>query len=853
MAEAYPLPSSPSAARADGEAVEALTGLCERRFGAIDPARMAAHLARVSPEADWRMVRASVDALARRYAFAQRDELRIASRPAGGAVLGTYSTRSATAEKGARPYVTELLGVAPLRTSCSCADFVRSSLGLCKHGLAVLDALEARGKLEKAARSTPEKRATKARLSWNPLHPVRGEGDRLARLSLEASRAVALGAHFAHGAPRAKELRDARQRDVLLRDLERAISRGTVDVDAAVPTIVREERERSERAAAGANAASAAMRVLSTLKRKLYPYQREGVRRFLERGRLLLADDMGLGKTTQAIAGCHALFGSGGIKKGLLIVPAALKSQWKREWDATTTVPLALVEGSPEERARIYEGTKRGFLAVGYEQLLRDFAELQSFAPELVVLDEAQRIKNWATKSAAYVKALGPRYRLVLTGTPMENRFEELASIMDFVDDLALEPKWRLVPFHGVSVGDGNRGIGGARNLDVLRERLAPCMVRRVRKEVLEQLPARTDTVVPVAFSEGQREPHDDLRQPIAELSAKGKRRPMTQGEFLRLMQMLTTQRMLCNGLAQVNFEQEWPRCIRSKPTADLLTSLQAPKLAALRELVSELVVAQGRKAVIFSQWRNMLRLSEWAVRDVLAAAGKRAAFFTGAESAKQREAAIVDFHDDPEVAVLFLSDAGGVGLNLQRAASCCINIEVPWNPAVLEQRIGRIYRLGQTLPIDVYNLVTEEGIEGRIARLVAQKKAVFTTLFDGTSDEVVFEGSSSFLEGVQKLVEPVAVPVLGPEETAEASEPELRERDAQGAIDAVRDAAGLAPTLSVPPLVASAAGAASPPQGLAIARLPDGGLRIEAPPELAGPLASLLEGLAAALRAPPP
>lgn len=203
------------------------------------------------------------------------------------------------------------------------------------------------------------------------------------------------------------------------------------------------------------------------------------------------------------------------------------------------------------------------------------------------------------------------------------------------------------------------------------------------------------------------------------------------------------------------------------------------------------------------------------------------------------------------------MSDAGGVGLNLQRAASCCINIEVPWNPAVLEQRIGRIYRLGQTLPIDVYNLVTEEGIEGRIARLVAQKKAVFTTLFDGTSDEVVFEGSSSFLEGVRKLVEPVAVPVPGQDEIPET---EASGGDAQGAIDAVRDAVGLAPTLSdavrseaaPAPTFASSTTSPSPAHGLVLARLPDGGLRIEAPPELAGPLASLLEGLAAALRAPP-
>src|SRR5690606_3128015 len=127
---------------------------------------------------------------------------------------------------------------------------------------------------------------------------------------------------------------------------------------------------------------------------------------------------------------------------------AALRSQWQREWQQTTSIELVEVQGSPEERAHIYRETKRGLLLIGYELLLRDLQHVQAFAPQLVLLDEAQKIKNWATKSAAYVKALKPEYRLVLTGTPMENRFEELASIMDFVDDTALEPKWRLVPWH---------------------------------------------------------------------------------------------------------------------------------------------------------------------------------------------------------------------------------------------------------------------------------------------------------------------------------------------------------------------------------------------------------------------
>ena len=180
------------------------------------------------------------------------------------------------------------------------------------------------------------------------------------------------------------------------------------------------------------------------MKRPLYPYQREGVERFLAAGHLLLADDMGLGKTAQAITCCDILRRTGRIRRGLIIAPASLKPQWAREWQLFSDLPVQVVDGSPDERQAAYAKRKEGFLIINYEQLLRDLEIVRRWDPELVVLDEAQRIKNWATKTALSVKGLSPRYRLVLTGTPMENRIDELASIVEWVDDMALEPKWRL-------------------------------------------------------------------------------------------------------------------------------------------------------------------------------------------------------------------------------------------------------------------------------------------------------------------------------------------------------------------------------------------------------------------------
>ncbi len=603
---------------------------------------------------------------------------------------------------------------------------------------------------------------------------------------------------------------------------------------------------------------------------------------------------MGLGKTAQAIACCEILRKSGRIRRGLIIAPASLKPQWAREWDVFSDLPVQIVDGAPEVRHDFYAKRREGFLIINYEQLLRDLEIVRRWDPELVVLDEAQRIKNWATKTALSVKGLTPRYRLVLTGTPMENRIDELASIVEWVDDMALEPKWRLHVLHAIR-SDGRREVVGARNLGTIRDRLHHCMVRRVRQEVLDQLPSRTDTRVPIDMTAAQMDEHEALNQPIAQLVQISLKRPLTQAQFLRLMSLLTTQRIISNGLAQLQFEDIWPTIRNRRPEDGVLQGLSAPKLFELRQLVKQIVLEQGRKVVIFSQWRRMLALSHWAVSDLLGDNGLRAGFFTGAEGQKRRTQNIVEFHDDPSFRLLFTSDAGGVGLNLQRAANCVINLELPWNPAVLEQRIGRIYRLGQKLPIDVYNLVCEQGIESRISALVGSKQAFFKGLFDGDSETVEFGQASNFLAKVQKLYEPAALEavastgnqadedadltdasldddVIDPfEELIDAAD-ESRDQAASASVtaDGVAEAAvetSVSPSVlpfqpSAPPSfsepdASTAAVAALPSAGevrqffgqLQVRRAENGRVLIEAPAEAASTLGALFEGMAALLQ----
>lgn len=795
------------------EALEVLTAEFDGHTGRIPPSLAAAQVLRVTEGGDFGLQKAAADALLRRIR-AVSDEWRLA-RGRRGSRLRAGAHRVIVAR--GRSYQVWVGAFRELSGSCECADFARSSLGLCKHLWWVLEqGFDAHGN---ASAATASPRA----LGWNPVRPLTGEGDWLARVQWRGE-GRAPWPFDSVGNLQAKTVRDPTRRREAVETLLK-----TQDLDPALSALLRRERSHLERRVELTPSAMDIKRALKKLRQPLFPYQATGVARFLETGRLLLADDMGLGKTAQAIASCHVLHATGRVKKGLIVVPAALKTQWLREWKHFTHVPASIVEGPPADRLRQYRGLDSGFLIVNYEQVLKDLPALVLLAPELVVLDEAQRIKNWAAKTSLSIKQLQPAWRLVLTGTPLENRLTELASLMDWVDDLALEPKWRLTEWH-TTRADGARDAIGAKNLDTLRARLEPAMLRRVRKEVLKQLPPRTDTRVPVAMTDEQRSEHGALDQPIARLLRTSKVRPLTQPEFLKLMSLMTQQRIICNGLAQRDFESLWPGLAAQNPTEATLRGLFSPKLTEFRELVANLVVTQGRKVVVFSQWKRMLHLSQWAISDLLAESGVRAVQFTGDESQKRRTQNVVDFHDDPQTCLFFATDAGGVGLNLQRAASACVHLDLPWNPAVMEQRAGRVYRLGQTRPVEIYSLVADEGIEARIASIVGGKKALFDGLFDGTSDAVTFEGGSSFLAKLQETLEPMLQ--AEPVPLAEAAEPQPDEPEPEPDVSDT-----VAPRSAAPSQLMA---------GVTMQRLADGRLVLEAKPEVAAVLASVFEGLAA-------
>ncbi|MGW8194890.1 MAG: DEAD/DEAH box helicase [Desulforhopalus sp.] len=481
------------------------------------------------------------------------------------------------------------------------------------------------------------------------------------------------------------------------------------------------------------------------VKARLYPYQVEGVAFLAGTGRALLADDMGLGKTLQAISAATWLRHNEGVKKTLIICPASLKHQWSKEITRFIGADTQVVQGTVDQRGAQYRRNCHFFI-VNYELLLRDLSVINEFVcPDLVILDEAQRIKNWRTKIATSVKLIPSRYAFVLTGTPLENRLEDLYSLMQVVDPKILGPLWRyMIDFH---ITDDRDKILGYRNLSILRKRLEPVLMRRDRKIVSDQLPDRITTQIDVVMTEKQWELHDNAMSIAGRLAITAKRRPLTPMEKNRLMAALQQARMACNGAGLVDKE-----------------TIGSPKIDELTDILQEVCVQSGLKAVVFSQWQMMTKMVETGLRRMNVGYVN---LHGGIPSA--RRASLMDsFENDDSVQVFLSTDAGGVGLNLQ-SGSVLVNLDMPWNPAVLEQRNGRIHRLGQTRTVHIINMVAKGAYEERVLSLIHGKQDLFDNVISEDGDKDVVGVSEKLLETlVDDLTELPSEPVGKKDENIE-------------------------------------------------------------------------------------
>ena len=610
--------------------------------------------------------------------------------------------------------------------SCTCPDFKSNTLGTCKHIEAVLDHLKedlpAHLQKKKATFTKPEIHLHYGESLRLNLHLPQRHSDKLGKLSRQ---------YFDD-----KQLWSGKGRYADLIPAIESVPEEVTVMSDALDFIDREvERsEMSQREHEWVEQLEAGTLNLKLLDVPLYDYQMRGVLFLACRGRSILGDDMGLGKTIQTLAAVELLARERGIGRVLVVAPASVKYQWESEIKKFTPREVQIIDGGPDDRRDQYE-RPTFYRLVNYEQVVRDQEAINAWKPDVIVLDEAQRIKNWEAKTSRAVKKLQSRYAFVLTGTPLENKLEELYSIVQFVDERRFGPAYQFLYDHRVLDVDGN--LKGYRNLDTIREKLTPIFLRRTRAEVLTQLPERTDTTVFLELTDEQRTPYEEQRLTLARLMGKGY---LTAIDRKRILACVVNMRMICD----------------STFLFDKTTNF-SPKLTEFAEIIPEIVgkptdsaLSVKHKAVVFSQWETMIVKAA----EVLDSLNVKHVTLHGGLSGKDRKKVLEQFQTDPDCRIFLSTDAGGVGLNLQHADTV-INLELPWNPAVLEQRIARVHRMGQDNPVQVINLVTRGTIEERVLSTIEAKLHLFANIFNGDDDEIEFTGvnQTAFVDAMRELL----------------------------------------------------------------------------------------------------
>ncbi len=672
----------------------------------------------------------------RRRSRASVEPISIKPLEPGQSFYGTFIARS---RESARTYFVEIRSLTDLENSCQCIDYQTNGLATCKHIEAVLFHLhKGRIRLFKQAaqerspyvevylsrRGTPE-----IRVAW----PEQTSERTRSVVAPFFSSSNTLLADPIKAIPALKRTL-AREPKKVQREIRLAR-----DMEEWVAGLHRNE-EHLQAKEQFLQDVKDGKRTMDFLRHPLYPYQQEGVLHLAFNERSLLADDMGLGKTVEAIGACELLRQTRNVERVLVVCPVSLKTEWEEQISKFSTLPTRTIWGPRPARLKMYRESSFFYLC-NYEQIRSDIRDINRIlAPDIVILDEAQRIKNWQTKTAKSVKQLSSPYAFVLTGTPLENRIDEIYSIIEFLNPQIFGPLFRFNrEFYQL---DEKGRPAGYKNLEEMRRRIRPVMLRRRKDEVEEQLPGRTVNNYFVSMEEEQRLRYDEYKERVARLLAITKRRPLKKEEVQILQKWLACMRMLCD--TPYILDRDCRIC---------------PKLPELASILEEVAATNGHKVLVFSEWERMLHL----VRDLAKDMGLGFAWHTGSVPQQKRREQIRMFKDNPDCSLFLSTDSGSVGLNLQEA-SVVVNIDLPWNPAKLEQRIARAWRKYQTRSVGVINLISEQSIEHRMLGLLAQKQQLADGILDGRGDLKAIKmpsGHAAFLERLESLMDMKAEAVV--------------------------------------------------------------------------------------------
>jgi superfamily II DNA or RNA helicase len=445
------------------------------------------------------------------------------------------------------------------------------------------------------------------------------------------------------------------------------------------------------------------VRVAVGLQASLRPYQQQGLdwlQHLIKCGAGgVLADDMGLGKTLQTIAHLTSEKESGRLDCPCLIVmPTSLVGNWERELKKfSPSLKVVSWHGMRREQKK-HELAAADVILTSYPLIVRDLEQFQKLAFHVLVLDEAQVIKNPRSQANRAVNALTARHRLCLSGTPVENNLEELWSLFDFLMPGFLGDAARFRNGFRIPIERDNN----QQKLQALRSAVAPFIMRRMKEQVARDLPPKTEIVRPVELEGDQRELYEGIRAAAHGDVRAAIRKKGVAGSTIAILDALTKLRQVCCD----------PRLVSVPSARDV-------KSSAKLELFLELLQSQltrGRRVLVFSQFTRMLTL----ISRALSSLGIRHFELTGETRERQR---VVDAFEARKADVFLISlKAGGTGLNLT-SADTVIHYDPWWNAAAQAQATDRAYRIGQTRPVFVYNLIALGSVEERMLRLQQKKR----------------------------------------------------------------------------------------------------------------------------------
>lgn len=472
----------------------------------------------------------------------------------------------------------------------------------------------------------------------------------------------------------------------------------------------------------------------------LFNYQKLGVLFGLTNNSgILLADQPGLGKTIQAISMAVYKKYKEGIKNCLIITPASLKFNWPLEIKKFTDERCIVIDGTPQERVKQWLAEEVFFYITNFEMVIEDLFGGRNYEPKMddddsviakktkqkersamraaqleevrekiwgmICVDEVHALKNHESRRSKCCKALKSYFKLGLTGTPIDGRLEELHSIYEFIQPGLFENKTLFLQKHATFDWSGK--IVSYKNISEVRERIKPFFLRRIKEEVLKDLPDKIYQNRYVIFTSEEEKVYKEIAERAHELT-----------EEAEVMETILRCKQFCDHPNLIGVETK-----------------TCSKLESFKEILDELVVKNGAKVIVFSQYSKMCEI----LIKVLEEMGLKYFYIWAGTDKKERADMQSAFNTDPTIDVMIGTDAMSTGLNFT-GASYVINYDDYWSPSIMEQRECRAYRIGQKSTVTVINFITKDTIEERVRDVLYNKAKVSSEVLGDMTDETILK-----------------------------------------------------------------------------------------------------------------